>query len=263
MGPTLRKFAKEYGSDVQLIIHDDQITTVSQRASMLNDPDVAQYVIGVGLHWYTNFISSYLNLDKAYKIINQHPTQAGRFILGTEACAGYLPIEKGPALGSWQRGESYAHDIINDLNHHVSGWTDWNLVLDMQGGPNWAKNFVDAPILVDLRKQEFYRQPMFYYLGHFSKFIRPGAKLLASISQGPVPLEEVSFYVPAHDELPSMIVIVILNRDITGRTYFIKDISIKGSKKFLNMHIPAHSIQTIIYRACVVEKETFAQFSKT
>lgn len=255
LGPTLKKFAMEYGSDIHIMIHDDQITTIQQRVSMLDDPEVAQYVSGAGLHWYTNFDFFYTNLDKAYQIMNQQRSQQSRFILGTEACEGYLQIGQGPSFGSWSRGESYAHDIINDLNHHVSGWTDWNLLLDMQGGPNWAKNYVDAPILVDLSKQEFYRQPMFYYLGHFSKFIRPESKLLASESLGPFPLEEVSFYVPAHDDLPETIVIVVLNRDMTGRNYYVKDNSITDANKFLNMYIPAHSIQTIIYRSRAAQSE--------
>jgi hypothetical protein len=35
-------------------------------------------------------------------------------------------------LGSWERGEDYLHNIIEDLNHWVVGWTDWNLALDME-----------------------------------------------------------------------------------------------------------------------------------
>lgn len=64
---------------------------------------------------------------------------------------------------------------LQDLHHWVAGWVDWNLALDKQGGPNWAKNFVDSPIIVDPNNDEFYKQPMFYALGHFSKFIRRGA----------------------------------------------------------------------------------------
>lgn len=52
-------------------------------------------------------------------------------------------------LGSWERAVNYASDIISDLNNFVGGWIDWNLLLDMEGGPNWAKNFVDAPIISD------------------------------------------------------------------------------------------------------------------
>ncbi len=89
---------------------------------------------------------------------------------------------------------------------------------------------------------------MYYFLGHFSKFIRPGSRLLASQSKGPAPLEEVTFKVPAHGDLPETIVVVVLNQDITGRNYYLMDHS-KGESKFLNMRIPAHAIQTIIYKS--------------
>lgn len=56
---------------------------------------------------------------------------------------------------------------FQDLNHFVAGWTDWNLCLDERGGPNWVDNFVDSPIIVNGRRDEFYKQPMFYALGHF------------------------------------------------------------------------------------------------
>lgn len=104
------------------------------------------------------------------------------------------------ALGSWSRAEEYAQDIISvsiyflkylrlfiflrvdillnahqSMNNWVAGWIDWNLALDEQGGPNWVNNFVDAAIIVNKTADEFYKQPMFYALGHFSKFIPPGS----------------------------------------------------------------------------------------
>lgn len=74
-------------------------------------------------------------------------------------------------LGSWQRGEMYAKNIIENLSHWVSTWIDWNIALDMTGGPNWIKNNVDAPIIVNATADEFYKQPIFYVLGHFSKYV--------------------------------------------------------------------------------------------
>lgn len=61
--------------------------------------------------------------------------------------------------------------FLKDLNNYVVGWIDWNLCLDENGGPNWADNFVDAPILVYGDRDEFIKQPMYYAMGHFSKFI--------------------------------------------------------------------------------------------
>ena len=45
------------------------------------------------------------------------------------------------------------------------------VALDMNGGPNWAYNFVDSPIIVNADKDEFYKNPMYYGLAHFSKFL--------------------------------------------------------------------------------------------
>lgn len=47
------------------------------------------------------------------------------------------------------------------------GWTDWNLALDQTGGPNWVKNFVDSPVIVDAKRDVFYKQPTFYSMAHF------------------------------------------------------------------------------------------------
>ncbi len=65
--------------------------------------------------------------------------------------------------------------MLKDLLHHTIGWTDWNMVLDKQGGPNWVSNFVDAPIIIDAEKKEYYREPSFYAMGHFSKFLPVGS----------------------------------------------------------------------------------------
>ncbi|TOF78277.1 glucosylceramidase, partial [Vibrio parahaemolyticus] len=79
-------------------------------------------------------------------------------------------------LGSWQRGEEYVHYMLDAVNHYSTGWVDWNMALDILGGPNWANNFLDSPVIVDTEANEFYKQPMFYTIGHLSKFVIPGAE---------------------------------------------------------------------------------------
>ena len=49
-----------------------------------------------------------------------------------------------------------------------------------QGGPNWAKNWCIAPVIVDPEKDEIYFTPLYYTLAHFSRFIRPGAVRIGS-----------------------------------------------------------------------------------
>lgn len=57
------------------------------------------------------------------------------------------------------------------MNHWAVGWVDWNIALDDKGGPNWVDNFVDSPIIVNPKTDEFYKQPTYYALTHFSRFV--------------------------------------------------------------------------------------------
>lgn len=60
------------------------------------------------------------------------------------------------------------------------GWVDWNMALDVHGGPNWANNFVDSPIIVMPDNDEFYKQPMYYALHHVSSFVPRGSYRISS-----------------------------------------------------------------------------------
>ncbi|CAG2172770.1 unnamed protein product, partial [Oppiella nova] len=170
LGPTLE--AAGYGvNTTQLMICDDQRDWVHTWANTIyTDKDAAKYVSGLAFHWYINTDKNALNLDFV------HNTDPSKFILATEACEDYTGKEQHVFLGSWQTFERYAKDIIVDLKHWTSGWVDWNMALDTEGGPNWAKNFVDAPVIVNATSQEYYKNPIFYAMGHYSKFLTPGSQ---------------------------------------------------------------------------------------
>lgn len=161
---------------------------------------------------------------------------------------GYIAfIDKGPKLGCWRHAERYGFDILYDLNAFAVGWTDWNIALDMEGGPNWAKNTVDSPILVDTKDGgTFYKNPMFYYMGHFSKFIKPGAQRIGVVSLASgihKPMEVTSFF---HADT-GLITVVVLNREKHAQTY---SISLKNdSRGYINVDIPSKTIQTIIFKS--------------
>lgn len=181
LGPILK--ANHPG--VKLMMMDDNKWHLPKWRDALNDPEARQYVDGIGVHWYSNFDFP-IGLGGNFKQMRDfHAKYPDVFIMPTEACEGYLPKWLGTGAGVrmhefnvvWSRARNYAKDIINDLSSFASGWTDWNLVLDTNGGPNWAKNFVDAPILVDEKGgKEFYKQPMYYILGQFSKYIPAGSQ---------------------------------------------------------------------------------------
>lgn len=151
---------------VKILSVDDSRLTMGFWLTQMKEghPDMEDFMDGIAFHWYSDRVIGSMSLDTVAS------KYSDKFLISTEACAGWSPMEvRKPLLGYWPRGESYILDIIEDLNHHTSGWIDWNLVLDENGGPNYVENYVDAPIIV--KGQEFYKQPTFYAMGHFSRFI--------------------------------------------------------------------------------------------
>lgn len=220
----------------------------------MSDPEASKYIDGIAIHWYESVNDMFTWFWDSFGRIRE--TQAKfpeKFIFGSEACFESFrflpPFTSGPVLGSWHRGEVYAYDIINDLNAGVVGWTDWNLVLNRQGGPNWANNVVDAPILVDAdTKDVYFKQPMFFFLGHFSKFLVPESVRVKCdyANTGVLSVLGMGFdpYVTTFVRPDNKLVITVLNMGYWEKQYkFVID----GEKVFAHS-IPANSIQSILFQ---------------
>merc|ERR1712217_197275 len=92
--------------------------------------------------------------------------------------------EGGPHIGDWKLGERYAENMIKDFNNWTEAWIDWNLILDLKGGPNHVNNMCSAPVLVDSTRDLIVYQSSYYYIGHFSRYIKPGAvRILSATSR--------------------------------------------------------------------------------
>ncbi|WP_431189184.1 glycoside hydrolase family 30 protein [Cytobacillus firmus] len=165
LGPSLEKQGQ---GDVKIIIWDHNRNVIFERTqAVLSDPEAAKYVWGTGVHWYVS--EEFENLSKV------HDAFPDKHLIFTEGC-----IEGGPQAGEWHTGERYGRNIIGDLNNHLEAWIDWNLVLNEEGGPNHVGNYCDAPVIVDTKKDEVHYNSSYYYIGHFSKFIKPGARQIGS-----------------------------------------------------------------------------------
>jgi glucosylceramidase len=125
--------------------------------------------------------------------------------------------------------------MINDLNRWTVGCVDWNLVLDETGGPNHVGNFCSAPIIADTRKDQLIFQSSYYYIGHFSRFIRPGAqRILCATNRDD--LEATAFANP-----DGTLAVVVLNRTDTERHYALS----LPERRAINT-VPPHSISTYV-----------------
>jgi glucosylceramidase len=150
-------------SDVKLFGWDHNRDGLQERASvLLGNPQSAQYLAGLAIHWYQQE-----DFAASRRVLEKFP---GTQILFTEGCA-----EGGPHVDEWAPAERYARNIIGDMSNGVCGFIDWNIALDMQGGPNHVGNFCHAPVLIDTKSGEAHYQPSFHYIAHFSKFVPPGA----------------------------------------------------------------------------------------
>ena len=133
-------------------------------------------------------------------------------------------------------------DILGDLLNYAEGWTDWNAYLDETGGPNWANNQVDATVIVD-SNTTFFKEPMFYALAHFAKYVVPGSirvQLDTAATAGHAPMEAGAFLRP-----DGLVALVVLNRglQVSAATEYSVDV---GAGRWINMKVPPHSMQTIL-----------------
>ncbi len=217
--------------DKKLIAWDHNRDFIYQTAStILNDPEAAKYVWGIGYHWYETWTGSSMMFDNERKVYETFPD---KHLIFTEGCVDKFDPAK---LKSWSLGEFYGHSMINDFNCGTVGWTDWNILLDEKGGPNHVGNFCFAPVHADTKKGELIYTNSFYYIGHFSKFIRPGARRIVSSSNRDQ-LETTAF-----QNTDGKIVVVVMNRSEQKLPYLLW-----MNGKAAKLESLPHSISSLVF----------------
>ncbi|TAH63235.1 MAG: glucosylceramidase [Anaerolineaceae bacterium] len=149
---------------IKINIWDHNKEKIVERACATIDKDTDKMVDGIAFHWYTGDHFDALNIA--------HDLFPDKELLFTEGCVEYSRF----SADQLHNAQMYAHDIIGNLNGGMTGFLDWNLLLDEKGGPNHVNNFCDAPIMADTNKDELDVKLSFDYIGHFSKHIKKGAK---------------------------------------------------------------------------------------
>jgi glucosylceramidase len=154
-------------------------------------------------------------------------------LLFTEGCNELFDPAK---YQHWPNAERYGNSMINDFNNGTVGWTDWNILLDQRGGPNHVGNFCFAPIHADVSTGALIYTPAYYYIGHFSKFIRPGAQRVSTASSRSH-LQSTSFL-----NSNGQMVTVVMNNTEEPITY-----QLQALGRQVRVRIPARAIQTLVY----------------
>ena len=228
LGPA---FDKAGFSNKNIVVWDHNRDLISHRANTIfDDPEASKYAWGIGFHWYETWTGGNAKYENLANIRESYPTKN---LLFTEGCqekfseANYF---------RWSNAERYGNSMINDFNNGTVGWTDWNILLDETGGPNHVKNLCFAPIHADTRTNKLIYTPSYYYIGHFSKFIKPNATRVSTTTSRST-IESTSF-----KNEDGKTVTVVMNKTNSKITY---KLIVENSQVQLN--IPPHAMQSIIY----------------
>lgn len=179
LGPIMEQ---EKLGDKKIIVWDHNRDLIYQRAqTYMSDPEAARFIWGIGFHWYEDWSGGTPMYDNLQRVYEAFPEKKLFF---TEGCAESF---RQDGYNNWELGEEYGRSMIRDFNNGMVGFTDWNILLDENGGPNHVKNFCFAPVHGDTRTGQLIYTNAYYYIGHFSKFIEPGARrITASSTRSPL-----------------------------------------------------------------------------
>ena len=251
LGPALEASGK---SNVKILGYDQNREHLNEWVDeMYKDESSAKYFDGTAIHWYASTYEVFPD-----QLQYAHQKAPSKHLIQSEACVDaevpkwkedswYWSKEATDWGWDWAPEDQkhlhpkyvpvyrYARDIIGCLNNYVDGWVDWNMVLNRQGGPNWFKNWCVAPVIVDEQQDEVYFTPIYYALSHFSRFIRPEAKILE------VETDQQLLQVTAAINPNGEVVVVLLNES-DDQQYF--RLAIGNQEQ--SVSIDAKAIQTIV-----------------
>lgn len=193
---------------------------------------------GVSVHWYAGALLDQMDL--------LHSLYPNKRIMATESC-----ICPGVRLDDWSRGEQYMVDILGDLNHWSVGYTDWNLLLAQDGGPTHVGESCDSAVIArfDLQPVTLHYQPIYYAIGHFSRFLPRGSRRVHSSVSAVTPLtyttwvREVEGGVSGAEE----VVVVVMNGGDS-----VQQLAVQAGPRYAVVDVPARSWHSLVFDASLL-----------
>jgi glucosylceramidase len=217
LGPALHNNGM---ADVKLMIWDHNRGIMYQRAeTAYEDKMASKYIWGTAFHWYTgNHFDNVRMVHDAYPDKNIIYSEAGM-------------------RGTWVSATNLAKNIILDLNNWANGWVFWNLILDQNNGPRHAGGLYGSNIVnAYLTSGKITYNPPHYVFGHFSRFIKQGAKRIPCTSNSD-DFIATAFVNP--DRKIAVVILNLKNSELKGQVW------IEG--KVLKFKSPANGLITMIF----------------
>ncbi|MGN1025907.1 MAG: glycoside hydrolase family 30 beta sandwich domain-containing protein [Faecousia sp.] len=188
------QLCKEGLTEIGLYIWDHNKERLYDRAAEVITDETAPMIAGIAFHWYSGD-----HFDALRIVREQYPEKKLTF---SEGCIEYSRFDQNQLANA----QMYGHDIIGNLRAGMNNFFDWNICLDEHGGPNYVGNFCEAPVICDTVHRTVIYKLSFHYIRHFSKYLKPGAKRIATTIYTES-IEQVAFLNP-----DGSIAVVLLNR---------------------------------------------------
>lgn len=165
MAPAMERYGV---SDVEFYLWDHNKERVFDWMKDAIDPVSDPLIAGAAVHWYTGDHFEALELAR-----RQFPDKR---LISSESCLELYRVDRSQVIESAQR---MARELIEDLNHGITAFYDWNILLDEQGGPNYVGNYCLAPFLYNTKTGWLESQLLQQYFEHITGSILPGSVRIA------------------------------------------------------------------------------------
>ena len=220
LGPLLRR----EGITTRILDWDHNWDEPASPLAVLGDATARQYVAGVAWHCYAGDVSAQAQVHEA------HPDKETWF---TECSGGEWSPKFGDNL-KWQ----VRNLIIGATRGWAKGVLMWNMALDENHGPHLGGcDNCRGVVTIDSRTGAVTRNVEYWVLGHASRFVRPGARRIAS-SSGVDGVESVAFR-NADDGSKAMIALNTASEDRT--------LGVQVGARWFGYTLPAGAVATFTW----------------
>lgn len=208
--------------EIEVFIWDHNKERIYERVSEICDDSTKGMVAGAACHWYSGDHFESLSLVR-----EKYPDLK---LIVSESCIEFSKFDSGDSETNAMR---LSHEIIGDLNHGVSAFYDWNILLDEQGGPNHVGNYCLAPFLYDIKNHLLLPQLIQKHFYHFSHYIQQGARRIG-VSRYTDALDVTAYRNP-----DGRVIVILLNRKEECLS-----VNLRMSGMIAGIEIPGKSICT-------------------
>jgi glucosylceramidase len=224
MGPTFASAS----IDTKIIAYDHNWDNTQHALDILADPQARSFVDGMAWHHYGGDVSAQTTVHNAY------PNKGTYFTEG--------------AIGEWMHQEGDFNGVLFSaadlLIKATRNWAKcvvlWNMVLhELYNGPVNGKgcDTCFGVISVHSVTKAITKNGSYYSLGHASKFLRPGARRIASTDTSSTTLKNVAFI-----NTDGSVVVYAMN-EVTD----VRNLQISWNGKSLVYPLPGRSVATFVW----------------